>query len=278
MSGAEIFLLCLGIIVFLGICFYLYGYFFEVRKTRILRFYYHDKTLAKVKEPIEGAIKIVFFSDLHLGKMLKGKQLQNKLDKLLKCQGDIYLFGGDLIGYDTAKYFTPKMVSELFQPFLNKPCFKVTGNHEYKKESHITQQQKDAIFQAFPFQYLENETIEIKVLDKTLSISGLKEGQYHTPKLQTPLKGDIKIVLVHQGDYFDTLDEGDIVLAGHTHGGQIKIPLCPLFYHPKHGKKYIQGLYQKNNRYLIVSKGIGCNMFKFRFSAPSDIIEIYIKD
>jgi len=82
--------------------------------------------------------------------------------------------------------------------------------------------------------------------------------------------------MVHQGDYFDNINGVDIVLSGHTHGGQIRLPFCPPIYNPKHGKKYLKGAYKKNQQYLIVSKGIGCNMLNYRFLAPSDIIELYI--
>ena len=98
MSPLAIFLVCLGAFLLLGLSLYLYGYFFEVKKTKILRFQYQNKQLTKIKKPIESAFKIVSFSDLHVGKMLKGKQLEKKVEVLKQCQADLYLFGGDLIG------------------------------------------------------------------------------------------------------------------------------------------------------------------------------------
>lgn len=278
MSPLAIFLVCLGAFLLLGLSLYLYGYFFEVKKTKILRFQYQNKQLTKIKKPIESAFKIVFFSDLHVGKMLKGKQLEKKVEVLKQCQADLYLFGGDLIGYNTAKYFQKEDIEKYFQFLKSQKGYKVEGNHEYKKESRISQNQKDALFEAFPLPLLQNEAVEVKYHEKKIVIMGLKEGQYHTPQQPNISSGDIRIVVVHQGDYFDQIHDVDLVLSGHTHGGQIRIPFLPLIYKPKHGKKYIQGVYQKDNQYLIVSKGMGCNMFKFRFCAPSDIIELYITD
>ena len=272
MKPIFIFLICLGVLLFLGLSIY----FFEVRKTKILRFQFEKKQLKKIKDPVANAYKIVFFSDLHVGKMLKGKQLKRKIELLKECKADLYLFGGDLIGYHTAKYFKKEDIAKEFQFLNNTVGFKVEGNHEYKKEKHITQSQKEDLFAAFPLPLLQNESVEIMAHDKKLIVTGLKEGQYHTPKQPTKLPGDIHLVVVHQGDYFDQIKDADIVLSGHTHGGQIRIPFLPLIYKPKHGKKYIQGMYQKDQQYLLVSKGMGCNMFKFRFCAPSDIIEIYL--
>ena len=277
MSRLEIFFLCLGIIVFLSFCVYLYGLIFEVYHTRIKRYKYQNGKMQKIKKPIDNAIKIVFFSDLHLGKCLHGKQLKNKLKKILKEDADIYLFGGDLIGYQMDKYFKETELENLFRPFLNKPCFKIFGNHEFKKEKNINQELKDCFFQALPFHLLANEKQTIECKQKQITIVGLHEGQYHTPQMPQLNQDELNIVLVHQGDYFDQLEGADIVLSGHTHGGQIRIPFCPPIYSPKYGKKYNKGLFKKDNRYLIVSKGIGCNMFKYRFCAPSDIIELFIE-
>ena len=70
MKPIFIFLICLGVLLFLGLSIYLYGYFFEVRKTKILRFQFEKKQLKKIKDPVANAYKIVFFSVLHVGKML----------------------------------------------------------------------------------------------------------------------------------------------------------------------------------------------------------------
>ncbi len=279
MTSLQIGLLCLGIILFLSICVYLYGYLFEVKKTRIIRFHYHFKQLTKIKKPINNhqTVKVLFFSDLHIGKILKGKKLKNKIDFILKQNADIYLFGGDLIGYKTAKYFKKQDIEDLFKRFDDKLCFKVNGNHEFKKEKGITQEEKDILSLGMTFKKLENEETVLTIKNKTFSIIGLQEGQYHQPLLPKNLnESDYKIVMVHQGDYFDNINGVDIVLSGHTHGGQIRLPFCPPIYNPKHGKKYLKGAYKKNQQLLIVSKGIGCNMLNYRFLAPSDIIELYI--
>lgn len=278
MRGIEIFWLCLGIIVFIGILVYLYGYIFEVRMTRLIKYEYHDKTIKKVKETsLKEGLKIIFFSDLHLGKNLHGKQLKKKLDFILKQNADIYLFGGDLIGYRLTDYVKSDEIIDRFNDFLTVPCYKIKGNHEYKKEEHTSQETKDLYFAAMPFKPLVNEKEIIEYKDKKIAIIGLQEGQYHKPEMpKIDEDVDLKIVMIHQGDYFDTFNDVDIVLSGHTHGGQIRIPFLPPIYSPKHGKKYNRGLFIKDNKALIVSKGVGCNMFKFRFLASSDIIELKI--
>ncbi len=277
MTNIEIFFLCFGILCGIGLFIVVYGYVFEIRKTRVIRYQLQNNIVKKVKESPKDAFKIIFFSDLHLGKNLHGKQLKKKLDFIANQQADVYLFGGDLIGYYITNYIKIDELPEIFKKFQNKKCYKIKGNHEYKKESHTSQSQKDLYFDAMPFIPLLNEKVIFEWKDKKIAIIGLQEGQYHQPTLPNLDENeDVRIVLIHQGDYFDSLDNIDVVLSGHTHGGQIRIPFLPPIYSPKYGKKYNRGLYTKNDKSLIVSKGVGCNMFKFRFLAPSDIIELSI--
>lgn len=278
MSTLEIILLCLGIFLFLSICVYLYYFVFETKRTKIIRYVYENKSLTKVKNAPSDAIKIVFFSDIHIGRALHGNQLKSKIDWLYKLNGDIYIFGGDLIGYKTPKYFSSELITSMFTKLTNKPCFKVYGNHEFIVEDFINQDQKDRFFKALPFTLLENTRQTIELKNKTIDIIGLHEREFHKPSLPKLEGNNLRIVVLHQADAIDELDiDADIILAGHTHGGQIKLPFFKPLYLPIHGKKYLNGVYKVKNSHLIVSKGIGCNMIKFRFFAASDIIELYIK-
>jgi len=80
-------------------------------------------------------------------------------------------------------------------------------------------------------------------------------------------KGDLRILLAHHPHLFDVADSTDLVLTGHTHGGQIMagpIGFGPLFF------KYWSGIYQRRNTTLVVSNGCG-DWFPCRIGAPAEI-------
>ena len=213
-----------------------------------------------------NGIKIVFFSDLHIGKLLKKEQLKEKLTLLKNLNADLYIFGGDLIGIDIVKYYSLEDVKECFEILKDVNKIAVYGNHEYKKIKHGDQLKLD-YFNAMGFKVLNNQ--EYNYLDK-LCIYGKQECIYHEDVI---IDKQYDLLISHQGDIIDKYDN-QIILSGHTHGGQIRIPLIPIYYRPKKGSKYTKGVIRKNNSTLIISSGLGYGGFKVRLFAPLDVIVI----
>lgn len=223
---------------------------------------------------IEG-IKIVFFSDLHIGKLLKKERLQKILKQLRELDGDVYIFGGDLMGEQPQKYYSTEEIKECFSIFNDSLNIRVFGNHEFKKEKGINQETKLKLFEGMDnFVLLDDKKISYTKDGLKLNIIGLNEVKYHHVNIPEIDNQETNIAIVHQGDFFDNLEKFDLVMSGHTHGGQIRLPLIRPFYLPSQGKKYIKGLFKRENSSLIVSKGLGCNYINFRFFAKRDIIVV----
>lgn len=232
-----------------------------------------NNIVKKEKQHLNEGIKIVYFSDLHIGREMKKKSLIKRIELLKKLDADIYIFGGDLIGTNIKKYYSIEDISKCFELLKDKCLLSVYGNHEYKEEKNITLKEKQTYFKAMNFNLLNNQEFLYIGKNKNLKIFGMQENIYHTP---IDITDKYDLLISHEGDIIDKYDN-QIMLSGHTHGGQIRLLLIPIFYKPKNGKKYTSGLYKVNNSSLIVSNGLGFNMLRLRFTARCDIIVIDYK-
>lgn len=215
-------------------------------------------------------IKIVFFSDLHIGKFNKKNELKKILNTLKELNADIYIFGGDLIGTNIKKYYSLDDVKECFDVLKDKCLISVYGNHEYKLEKNINTNEKHQYFKAMNFNILKDDYYTYVQGNKSLTIYGMND--YILNDIVLP-KQKVDLIISHEGDIIEKINH-QIMLSGHTHGGQIRLPYIPIFYKPKHGKKFTSGLYKIKDSQIIVSNGLGFNGFKLRFFAKRDYIII----
>jgi predicted MPP superfamily phosphohydrolase len=102
----------------------------------------------------------------------------------------------------------------------------------------------------------------------------------HVPDLNAtiPASPDGPVLLMcHGPDYVDTLlahPRGalvDAMFAGHTHGGQVRIPFLPPVHLPEGGRKYVEGAFQFGKLQLYVNRGIGAVGVPFRLNCPPEI-------
>ncbi len=247
----------------------------ETRKIRIVSYGVKNKTIMKGNINEKEKIRIVYFSDLHLGRFLQKKELKKKIQILKDLDADIYLFGGDLIGKHIKKYYSTIDIQHFFSPLQGKCLLSIYGNHEYKEDKSITFKEKQAYFEAMGFQILKNQEFIYKQNNQTLSIYGMDDSIFG--KAILPNK-EYDILLSHEGDIVESLTNKQFLLSGHTHGGQIRIPGIPLYYRPDKGKKYTHGLFSVALSKLLVSNGLGYGKMKLRLFAPCEIVQIdYVK-
>jgi hypothetical protein len=82
--------------------------------------------------------------------------------------------------------------------------------------------------------------------------------------------------MVHEPDVLPLVDRYnvDLMLSGHTHGGQVRFPFLPPMHLPPLGKKYVEGLFRRRATQLYVNRGIGTVGLPVRFNCPPEIAEI----
>ena len=196
-----------------------------------------------------------------------GSNSKEYLDKVISIlnniQYDFLLIGGDLVDSSSFKL---KYLRKL--KLLKKKIFFVTGNHEYylNNTNEILK-----VLQRNGVLYLNNSSL----IYKNLNIIGLNDNQTASSqkKLALKLKKEhlFNLVLVHKPSVWSFIrNKVDLVLAGHTHNGQI----FPFNLLVKLKFKFCYGIYKKYGSTLYVSSGLGCWGPKMRLGSSNEILEI----
>ena len=226
-------------------------------------------------------LKIVQFSDLHYKRVIDKEYLNLLKEEINLIKPDIIFFTGDLIDkdFDITDNDKNDLISFLSSIKSKYGKYAVNGDNDHKKDSDLL----NDIYTSSDVILLNNsyDIIYGNNSDK-LFIGGVDTYSYNMANIDDVMKyfnsdttSDInyKIILVHEADYVDNiLDKYDVnlVLAGHSHNGQINIPFVKNLFLPYGSKKYYKNYYHINNTDLYVSSGIGEAKFNFRlFNRPS---------
>ncbi|WP_223595172.1 metallophosphoesterase [Neobacillus bataviensis] len=225
-----------------------------------------------------NGIKIIQFSDTHLGFHYNLTQFSKLVDKINDLKPDIIFFTGDLMDepnkYSEINKLIP-LLESLRSP-LGKFC--IFGNHDHGGYGSDIYRN---IMEATNFTVLLNESAPIKLKDQSrIHLLGIDDAMLGKPDLPLALKNvpqdHFKILLSHAPDLADDASRYPIQwqISGHSHGGQVKIPFIGALVIPPFAKNYPEGLYSigdQNPLTLYVNRGIGTTRLPFRFMAKPEL-------
>ena len=225
-------------------------------------------------------LKIVHFSDLHYTRIITKERVNDIVEEINLINPDIVVFTGDLV--DTDKVLTEDDKNFLIESLSNINStygkYAIYGNHDIANNSENIID----IYNKSDFNLLENEydVIYSKNNDK-LFIGGLNSVSHELEDINKVMSyydtndgsNTYNIILLHEPDYADNIinsyDNINLILAGHSHGGQVRLPIIGALYTPKNGHKYVKGYYNLNGTSLYVTSGIGVSRYNFRlFNKP----------
>ena len=222
--------------------------------------------------------KIVHFSDLHYGRIITDQELKIISKEINLINPDIVVFTGDLIddSIDTDNFNDEKLISFLSSIKAKYGKYAVRGNHDYV----VYADKIKNLFADAGFTYLENSyDILYNESNDKIFIGGLDTSFYDKDDLDKTLAYQdenisYKIMLTHEPDISDEIVSKDntinLILAGHSHNGQVRLPFIGALTTPEKAKKYYDNYYKIQNTNLYVSSGIGVSKVDFRlFNRPS---------
>lgn len=217
-------------------------------------------------------LKIVHFSDLHYGMNVDEKKLSKIVNNINKTKPDIVIFTGDLIDRNTivTNEINKIIIENLSNINANYGKYYVTGNHDLVNKSY------DSIMTSSNFTSLDDSYEIIYSKDnKSLFIGGMKvEKSLNQNTIDTLNSNnyDYKIFALHYPDKTDYIlkYEPNLVISGHSHNGQVRLPVIGKIITPENAKKYYDEYYQIKNTELYISGGIGNSVLNLRlFNKPS---------
>jgi predicted MPP superfamily phosphohydrolase len=149
----------------------------------------------------------------------------------------------------------------------------VMGNHDY----YTNPWRVTSALQARGIKVLANQSSPIERDGARFWLAGVNDVVSGTADLDETLhvvpENEATILLAHEPDYADEVARHrvDLQLSGHSHGGQVRLPLVPPLFLPKLGKKYVWGLYQIGPLTLYTNPGIGTVVLPIRLNCPPEV-------
>lgn len=239
----------------------------------------HDVYIPDLPEPFHG-FTIAQMSDFHFGPYNEEPIVAHAVQIVNALKPSITVLTGDFITLqeeDSKNSDSAARAAIALSP-INGPRFASPGNHDALYLAGVT-----SALSSRGIPMLNNQRIALELRGTRMWLAGLADAFFDTPIPEKALpkyqSGEPVILLGHEPDYVDTVvketkNKGlrcDLMLAGHTHGGQINIPGLRRLGLPDLGKKYIHGPFQVDKTLLYVNRGLGTIHLPMRFNAPPEI-------
>lgn len=228
--------------------------------------------------------KIVVVSDLHNAEF--GENNSWLLNLIEKEKPNIIALTGDLVDSGKADIETAaKFIKNLVKI---APCYYVTGNHEAWMGEQYQELEKTLLDESVVILHdravrltKDNETIQLAGLDDpefTERDTSVQKSVSETKLKNLNLSDTYCVLLSHRPEAFEiyAAEDIDLVLSGHAHGGQFRLPFIGGVIAPDQGlfPKYDAGMYSENNTTMIVSRGIGNSIIPIRLNNRPEIVSV----
>lgn len=224
-----------------------------------------------------AGLRVALLADLHVGSPRNGiENLRRVIRKTNETDPDIVLLLGDLVisGVPGGRFVSPERIAaELaaLQPGVGS--FAVIGNHDaWLDADRVTE-----ALHGVGIQVLRNTATRVDWHGAGLWLGGVNDFWTGEPDLQATsadvTDGEPLVLFTHNPDIFPFVpSRATLTIAGHTHGGQVNIPLLGRPLVPSlYGERYAAGHVVEDGRDLFVSTGVGTSRLGVRFRVPPEV-------
>jgi len=216
--------------------------------------------------PALDGLRIGMITDVHHSSVVPAEDISRAVALLKDASPDIIVLGGDYISFFDRAYVSP--VAELLAPLASAPegSFAVLGNHDDEKEM-------PAALTSRGFTVLKDQRTSLTIRGERLDLAGIRFWTRSASEVANVLRGTggTTILLAHDPRRLTEASALDVqlVLSGHTHGGQVVLPGIGAVA----GRKFpvLAGSATKENTTIFVSRGVGTVYVPMRINCPPDI-------
>lgn len=243
-------------------------------------------TSSKIPSSFKG-YKILQISDLHNKKF--GDNQDVLIQKMKSIDPDIIAITGDLID---SKSYDAEVSMQLIREMVKKyPVYFVTGNHEQWSGKYNSLEKE---LKKYSVNVLRNEHVVIRKGEQEINLLGIDDPEFGTgnrdegniiideiKKAKIEMQPDrYNVLLSHRPEFIKeyTNERLDLVLSGHAHGGQVRLPFIGGLVAPNQGvlPKYTAGLYVEQNTSMVVSRGLGNSIIPQRILNRPEIVVVQL--
>jgi len=224
--------------------------------------------------------RIALLSDFHYDSYFSAHPLKAAVGMVNELRPDLIVLTGDFVSLplfikndEKAALAADPCARLLRQMQAPHGLWAVLGNHDcFTDPEHVT-----AALQSQGIQVLANQAVAIEPNGARFWLGGVNDVLTQTASLDETLKpvsrDEATILLAHEPDYADYVSRYavDLQLSGHSHGGQVRLPLVRPLYLPEMAKKYIWGLYKIGPLTLYTNPGLGTVAVPVRLNCPPEI-------
>jgi len=219
-----------------------------------------------------AGLKLLLVSDFHAGPFLAPDALQRTFGRLMTLEPDLILLAGD---FATVRLEEVEPTLSAYRG-LSAPLgvYGVLGNHD-----HYTGQPEALVqmLETTGIRFLQNRSVMLETGEGRLWLAGVDDLLCGDARLDDAMEGwadgTPSLLLSHNPDVFpEAVDRNvSLVLAGHTHGGQWRLPGLPVLVRMSR-YRLDEGHYKAGNSQLVVSRGLGATGFPFRIGCPPEAV------
>ncbi len=246
---------------------------------------HQELTLARWPAALEG-YKIALLSDFHYDPVFSVHPLRAAIPIVNGLQPDLIALTGDFVTEPTiggsrrkAAYAAEPCASLLRQMKAPHGLWSVMGNHDVVTDPKLV----TSILQSTGIQVLNNQSAPIEQAGARFWLSGVDDVLKGNSDLNATLakvpRDEPVVLMAHEPDYADFVARHpvDLQLSGHSHGGQVRLPLLPALYEPALALKYVEGLFRIGPLTLYTNRGLGTIGLPIRFDCPPEITLITLR-
>jgi predicted MPP superfamily phosphohydrolase len=239
-------------------------------------------------------MRIAQISDIHMDEFTEPFFLRHVIDRINQIKPDAVFITGDFvtstivmdIGATRFARGAAWHCANILNGLECKALYASLGNHDI----NVGAKQVSAALVANGITVLRNACLPIERGGGRIWLAGLDDPLEGHPNLDLAIPASIRnirgepiVLLSHAPDYADHLltqpagEAVDLMLSGHSHGGQIRLPLVGALVLPPLARKYVKGWFQLGRLQLHVNRGIGTIGLPFRFDCPPEITSITLR-
>jgi predicted MPP superfamily phosphohydrolase len=233
--------------------------------------------------------RIAQLSDFHYDDLFSVTPLRKAVDIVNKLEPDLVVLTGDFVTspVSDSRHRSARRAAKAIEPCsqllaqirAGSAILAALGNHDVATDAaHII-----AVLQSHGIPVLRNRSVPFEREGKRLWLSGVDDILEGKPDLELALRGippgEPVILLAHEPDWADYVAHHplDLQLSGHSHGGQIRIPLIGAPYLPQLARKYPWGLRRIGPVTLYTNAGIGTIRVPVRLNCPPEVTLINLR-